>query len=256
MPMPMPVNKTAVFLLMKCNLDFQAVYLHHNHILPGLFNICSRFNYNSPTGFSVFRINQSLHQPVPGQSAVTWVCVHHLHTPVGHVISETHRTRARVLGGLQGYARPSLEQLWQIQLDLGSGKCSRGLFSPSSVRTAVHRTACAHRCRLLWDMNHTIHCPRVTEGITPSQGLTMASKLGLSSGLAFTTWSGVLSSSESRRGCIWRCSGSGGGGITWRPQPSDLTHTNSDVTYCMNSSQVVTEQNNRFKRIVLLTNTI
>lgn len=57
------------FLFIQCNYDFLAKYLHHNHILPGLFNICSRFNYNSPTGFSVFRINQSPHQPVPGQSA-------------------------------------------------------------------------------------------------------------------------------------------------------------------------------------------
>lgn len=117
-----------VFLFFQCNFDFQAVNLYHNHILPGLFNICSRFNYNSSTGVSVFRINQSLHQPVPGQSAVTRVCVHHLPTPVGHAISKTHRTQALALGGLCGYMCPSSEQLWQIQLDLVSGKCSRGLF--------------------------------------------------------------------------------------------------------------------------------
>lgn len=69
--MPIPFNKTVVSLFVLCNFYLQAVYLHHNHILPGLLNICSRFNYHSPTGVSVFRINQSLLQPVPGQSAET-----------------------------------------------------------------------------------------------------------------------------------------------------------------------------------------
>lgn len=201
--MPIPFNKTVVSLFVLCNFYLQAVYLHHNHILPGLLNICSRFNYHSPTGVSVFRINQSLLQPVPGQSAETWVCVHHLPTPVGHVISETHRTQALALRGLQGLY-PSINRAVMtdsIRFGIG-GNVVLACFFPHHAGTAVHSVPCERRRRLLWDMNHTIHCPHVTEGITPSQVWTMASKLELNSGLAFTTWSSVLSPSGGLRGYI------------------------------------------------------
>lgn len=148
-------------------------------------------------------------------------------------------------GESRGYIHPSIEQLWQIQLDLGPGKWYPGLFFFLSPCWKQHcRVWYEHTWRLLWDMNHTIHCPHVTEGITPSQVWTMASKLQLNSGLRFTTWSSVLSSGRGLTGHMWHFQGAGG--LHVDPQSFNITHSNSDVTCDMKSSWVLAEPKSIF----------
>lgn len=195
------LNETVVFLAHRGQFPlFLALYLHHDWILPALFNICSSFNYNSPTGLSVFGINHGLRRPVPGQTAVTWICVHHLPTPAGHVISKTRSTQVK---GPWGTPEKHTSITGAVMTDSirfrDQGHVVMAYFHHPKKSTAAHGAACERRCRLLWDMNHAVHCPRVTGGITPSQVLTIASKLELSSGLALTTWSGMLSSSGAVR---------------------------------------------------------
>lgn len=56
----------------------------------------------------------------------------------------------------------------------------RETFFPLSVRT-VQPIVCVCRCCVLWDMNHTIHCPHVSEGISsltrPNNGFKAGAEL-------------------------------------------------------------------------------
>ena len=142
--------------------------------------------------------------------------------------------------GLRGCMCPSLEQLWQIQLDLGSGKCSRGLFF----------RIVSEQCRV-WHVRTGVVFYEIwiIQFIVPVW-LTLA---GFNNGFKARAQLWFSVHHMKRRVVIERESeevyltlprerGSRG-----RPRSSDLTHSNHDVTCYMNSNQ--SEQ--RFEGIIL-----
>lgn len=137
-----------VILFIQCNFDFQAMYVHHNHILPGLFNICPRFNYNSPTGFSVFQDQSEPPSTCPRPVCCNLsLCTPSFHTCRARYLQDSQDPNPQPSGDLRLHVSV-IRTVMTDSIRFGIWGMQSWPVFPNRVR-AAHSIVCAHRCRLL-----------------------------------------------------------------------------------------------------------